>query len=181
MMIINLNLLSPSKKTRNEHVVRFLFLKNLLEMSLLVAALLATCLLLSWVILQEEFNNLSSSTMLVDRGYSSYGQEIRRINKINHDVTLSGKNYFALSPQLLELIDTVPVEIKLNSLNIDRTNNKLVIIGVAKQRETLLVYQDRIKELSWVADLGSPTSQLFQKENVDFEWTIKIKAVDKTL
>lgn len=181
MMILNLNLLSPVKKMRNEHLVRFLFVKNLLEMSLLVAALLATSLLLSWLTLQDEFNNLSISTMLVNKGYSGYSQEIRKINKINHDITLSGQGYAALSPQLLELINTVPAGVKLNSLSFDRTNNKLILSGVAKERENLLSYQEKIKELLWIEKLESPSSQLFQKENVDFEWTIKLKTAGQPI
>jgi len=175
MMILNLNLLSPIKKYRNEHVVRFLFIKNMLEMSLFVIAIIATSLLLSWIVLQDDFNNLSSSSILVNQGMTGYNQEVRKINQINRAVVLAGEHFNSVTTELLELVNAVPTGIKLSSLNLDRPSFKLILSGTAKDRNDLLNYQEKIKEISWVEKIDTPASQLFQKENINFEFTITIK------
>lgn len=179
MMILNLNLLSPNKKNRNEHVIRFLFIKNMLEISLFVAAIVAIALLLSWMVLQEDFNNLSSSSILVNQGFSSYNQEVRKINQITHSVVTSGQNFQPIASDLLELANTMPTGIKLSTLDLDRPNLKMTLSGVAKSRDDLLNYQEKIKEISWVDKIDTPASQLFQKENIDFGFTITLKKETK--
>ncbi len=175
MMILNLNLLSPVKKTRNEHVIRFLFIKNMLEVSLFVAAIVATALLLSWLVLQDDFNNLSGSSILINQGFSGYNQEIRKINQTNRNIVLAGQDFQPITAKLLELTNTMPVGIKLSSLNLERTELKLVLSGAAKTRDNLLDYQEKIKKISWVEKIDTQASQLFQKENINFEFTITIK------
>ncbi len=174
-MILNLNLLSPHKKIRNEHVIRFLFTKNMLEISLFVVAIIATSLLLSWIVLQDDFNNLSGSSILINQGFSSYNQEVRKINEINRSVVMAGKQFSSITAKLLELSRAIPAEIKLSSLNIDQPNLKLILSGTAKNRNNLLNFQEKIKEISWVEKIDTPASQLFQKENINFEFTITLK------
>lgn len=174
-MILNLNLLSPQKKIRNEHVTRFLFIKNMLEVTLFVIAIIANALLLSWIVMQNNFNNLSSSAILVNQGFSSYNQEIYKINQIDRSIVTAGKYFNPIIPQLLEFTKTVPNGIKLSSINWDRLNLKLIISGTAKNRNDLLNYQEEIKKITWIEKIETPSSQILQKENINFEFTITLK------
>lgn len=174
-MILNLNLLSPAKKNGNEHVIRFIFIKNMLEISLFVAAILAIALLLSWKILQDDFNNLAGSAILVNQEFSSYNQEIRKINQINRNIVSAGKTFQPITAELVELAEITPPGVKLSSLNLDKPNLKLILSGMAKNRDDLLNYQEQIKKILWVDEIETPSSQLFQKENINFEFSIMIK------
>ena len=174
-MILNLNLLSPAKKRGNEHVISFIFIKNMLEISLFVATILAIALLLSWDVLQNDFNNLSASAVLVNQEFSGYNQEIRKINQIDRNIVSAGKTFHPITIELVGLAEISPSGVKLSSLNLDRPNLKLVISGMAKNRDDLLNYQEQIKKILWVDKIETPTSQLFQKENINFEFSITIK------
>ncbi len=164
-----INLLPPSKKELSDKLIKFIFFKEMVEVILLVAAFLSVILLWSWYVLQNQFNDLSQSAMLVNREYSHYNQEIRKLNSVVKQFNTANKSYYPLSPKILELIEKLPNNIKINSISIDRKNNSVAISGVAKTRDALLSYQALLKNYSWLSAIQTPTSQLFQKENVNFE------------
>ena len=51
----------------------------------------------------------------------------------------------------------------------------LVITGTALTRSALLRYQDTLNGISWITQVETPASQLFQKENINFEFRAKLK------
>lgn len=177
MLSSRINLLPPSKKGLLEKLIKFIFFREMLEIVLLVAAFLSVILLWSWFALQNQFNDLSQSAMLVNREYSHYNQDIRKLNILVKQFNSANKGYTPLSPKLLEIITKLPADIKLNSLFINRKANTMTISGIAKTREALLAYQASLKDYSWLEAVQTPTSQLFQKDNVNFE----IKANTKNL
>ena len=175
MFFAKINLLSTEKKKRLENLVKFIFLKELVEIILLISAFLSIVLLLSQSVLQREFNDLSQSATLVSREFSHYNQEIRKINSVIKNFNTAGKNYSPLTEKILEFIQKTPADIKISSLNIDQTAGTVIIAGTAKTRASLLNYQDSLKKYSWVLGVQTPVSQLFQKENVSFQINAQIK------
>lgn len=178
MFSAKINLLSIEKKKRLEQLIKFIFFKELVEIILLVSALLSIVLLLSQSILQREFNDLSQSATLVNREFSHYNQEIRKINSIIKNFNNASKNYSPLSPKILEFIQKTPSDIKISSLNIDQTAGTIIISGTAKTRNSLLSYQDSLKKYAWISGVQAPTSQLFQKDNVNFQINARIKKLE---
>ena len=170
-MLLNtaINLLSKDKRTRLEHLTKFIFVRDILEIVLLVYAVLAIILVWSWMVLQEDFNNLAESSVLVNREYSKYNQEIKQVNTTIRGFNQSSKYYLPITPKLSEIVGSLPKDIKLGSLEFDRTQNKITLSGVALTRDALLNYQTILKQISWLENVETPTSQLFQKENISFE------------
>lgn len=177
MLTTKINLLPPSKKGLLEKLVKFIFFKEILEIILLVAAFLSVILLWSWYALQNQYNDLSQSAMLVNREYSHYNQEIRKLNTVIKQFNSANSSFVPITPKILELIERLPSDIRINSLTINRKNNLVIISGTAKTRDALLIYQSSLKNYSWIEGVQTPTSQLFQKDNVNFE----IKANPKNL
>ncbi len=149
----------------------------MLEITLLVTSFLSIVLLWSWFFIQNQYNDLTQSALLINSKYSNYNQEIKKINTTIKQLNSANKNYVPLTPKILELLKKLPDNIKINSLSINRQTNTLTIAGNAKTREALIVYQTLLKDYSWLESIQTPTSQLFQKENVNFE----IKAITKNL
>lgn len=176
-MLLNttLNLLSKQKRWRLEHLTKFIFVRDILEIVLLIYTMLAIILLWSWIVLQEDFNNLAESSTLVNREYSRYNQEIRDVNNLIKDLNKTSQIYLPITPKLSEIIQTLPKDIKLSAINIDRGLNNVTISGTALTRDALLVYQEQLKKISWLEKFETPTSQLFQKENINFEMRAKLK------
>ncbi|KKP59539.1 MAG: hypothetical protein UR53_C0001G0039 [Candidatus Magasanikbacteria bacterium GW2011_GWC2_34_16] len=175
MFNVTLNLIPPDKKNHLKNLVRFIFIREILEIIIFISAMLAISLLWSWMVLQDQFNNLANSAILVNRDYSKYNTEIRTINSAVKNISQSSQGYFPVSPKIADIIDTLPNDIKINSIEINRTQNKITIAGTALTREAFLNYQAVCQSIPWLEKVETPTSQLFQKENISFEIKANLK------
>lgn len=175
MMNIDLNLLPVAKKNRLDYIINFLLIKGILELVILVGSILAATLIWSWIFLGNDFANLAASAAAVNREYYTYNQDVKNINNLVRNINLANQNFVPIAPKLKELIKSLPNDIKINSLHIDRHAQTLVITGTALTRSALLRYQDVLNEISWITRVETPASQLFQKENINFEFKAKLK------
>jgi len=175
MMNINLNLLPTAKKTRLEAIINFLFIKNITELFLMVVAVMTATLVWGWVLLEQDFANLTKTATLINRESYNYNQDAKNINELIKNINASSKNFFPLTPKLTDLSANLPRDIKMNSVQIDNAAQTISLTGIAVSRNALLNYQEILKTISWVSSLETPVSQLFQKENVKFEFKLKIK------
>lgn len=176
-MDINLNLLPPNKKQRTQLLIKFIFSKHLLELTILMSAITAIILIWSWFILLESFINIAANTTTLNAQHLTYNQEIKRVNKIIRDVNDASGNYTTFSPRLLEIFNNLPADIKLTELRLNRVNNTITINGIAKTREDLLAYQEKLARIPWITKPETPISKLFQKENITFEFNTKLKGI----
>lgn len=175
MMQINLNLLSPAKKGKLLSLVKFLFIKENLELTTLTACLLAIMYLSGWYLLTNSLLDLAKSAILINRESTAYSQEIKNINRNIHSLKLATQNYTPILPKFTQIANDLPPNIKLAALYLDNAKKTLNIIGVALTRDDLLQYQKIISALPWVASISTPSSQLFLKDNVNFELEAKLK------
>ena len=175
MLNLRLNLLSPYKINKIENLAHFIFIKGILEMVIFVCSLLSISLLWSWLVLQEDFTNIATTASTVNKEYATYNQEIRLVNQTMREVDLASNNYSAITPRLKEIADSLPGNIKLSSLQIDRLNKSISIEGTALTRDDLLKYQETLKNIAWIGQVDTPISKLLQKENINFSFTKKIK------
>lgn len=175
MKTLRLNLLSPHKREKLKSLVRFLFIKKLLEMGIFTVALLAITHLLGWLMLTQTVNDLASSSLLVNRDFTHYNQEIKKINTTFKQLTLAAQEFIPLTPKILDIANTLPPDIQLSSISIDRATNSLVISGTAKTRNALLNYSKELGTIAWIDTVSAPRSQLLQKENISFEIRATLK------
>lgn len=175
MMNSTLNLLPPQKRKIVASMLQFLFVKNLLEITIIVGAIISIILLWSWLMLLEEFQNLSINAVQVSRGYSSRNQEIRQLNKIIINLERSGAGFTLVSDNILDIARILPPDIKLRSLNLSRRANRIDIYGTANTRPSLLAFEEALRKLGWINEIHAPASRLLEKENINFELQLKVK------
>lgn len=175
MMNIDLNLLPVGKKNRLEYIVNFLLIKDILELIILIGSVLAVTLIWSWIFLEKDFATLAESAAAINREYYTYNQDVKNINNLVRSVNMANQNFAPTTPKLKELISSLPYDIKLNSLNINRPSQTLIISGTALTRSALLHYQDVLNQIPWISKVETPASQLFQKENINFEFKAQLK------
>ena len=175
MMPNALNLLEPEKKTRLQKLIYHIFIKDILEMTLIVCAVLASALLWSYLLMIDRFSDLAQSSTLINRAYSSYNQEVKKTNQAIQQVNLASEGYTDLMPRFLELAQNLPENIRFTSLEIDRRANTVILAGVAKTRDALINYENDLKNFSWLNKPVAPFSQLLQKENVSFQFKAGLK------
>ena len=177
MMNINLNLLPVAKKNRLEYITNFLLIKDILELVIIIGSVLAATLIWSWIFLENDFANLASSAAAINREYYTYNQDVKNINNLVRSINLANQNFVPITPKLKELISSLPNDIKINSLQIDRPAQTLIITGTALTRSALLNYQNILNQIPWITAVETPASQLFQKDNVNFEFKAKLKNI----
>lgn len=175
MTLLHLNLIDPDKRKRFKKLIRFLFLKELLEFILLTAAMLAIIHLLGLWVVTQTLSDLASSSLIVNREQTATNREVRRINKLTHDIIASGEDYTKITPRLIELIGLVPTNITIQLVSVDRTTNSFLLAGVADTRQALLDFQKVTQQITWIENVSTPTSQLFQKNNISFEIRANLK------
>ena len=175
MMNIHLNLLPAVKKNRLDYITNFLLTKDILELVILTGSVLAATLIWSWIFLENDFASLAKSAAAINREYYTYNQDVKNINNLVRNINLANQNFLPLSPKLKELITMLPNDIKINSLKIDRPAQTLTIAGTALTRSALLNYQEKLNGASWITQVETPASQLFQKDNINFEFRAKLK------
>lgn len=174
MMNIKINLLPPDKQRRLENLMKFIFSRHILEIIIFFVALVGIMMVWSWMMLQDGFAKLAVSSISVNKEYTTYNKDIRDINFEIKSLQKSSQNYNPLTPYLQDIINNLPANIKLTSFYINRASQDISLQGVAKTRQDLLDYQTELKKISWLGDLNTPVSKLFQKENISFEFKTKI-------
>lgn len=175
MMNINLNLMPADKKNRIEYILKVFLIKDIVEMFLLVVAILSATLIWSWVFLENDFAKLTASAISVNQNFYSENQETKYVNNLLKEINLATKNFSPLTPKLKELVASLPKDVKLLSLQIDNKLQTITLNGTATSRTSLLDYQQNLNKIAWLTNLETPVSQLFQKQNIEFEFKAKIK------
>lgn len=176
MMILNLNLLPTENKSDLRLLARLTLVKNIFGYSLLILLALLVFLSLVHYILIEQFSNLTASIgQVLARSYAHYNREVKDINKKIVSVNTAGGRAGLLAPRLVEMLNLTPPDIKLNSLAMNLNGAEINLPGTAKTRDGLLAYEEILKKIPWVESVTLPKSQLLQKENVNFQITLRIK------
>lgn len=168
-MSLRLNLLSQDKKKNIISMTRYLFIKEMLELVIFTLTLLAIMYLFAWWVVTEAMRDAVLSSLLINREPPQVNAEVREINKLSRDVITSGQDFYPLTPKILDVINHLPTDVKLVGISIDRKTNSVIISGTASTRAALLAYQESVGKVSWISGITIPTSQLFQKENINFE------------
>ena len=169
MMSLHLNLLSPDKKKNLGNVVKYLFVKEMLEFTILTVAMLAMMYLFAWWVITQAMSDVVSSALLINRESPPVNRDIQDLNRKTRSVFLSGQDFAHIMPRFVELSKVLPEDIQLGGFDIDRRKNTIVLSGTAKTRDALLNFQRVIGEVTWIHGVTVPNSQLFQKENIGFE------------
>lgn len=175
MMNINLNLLSSEKKNRIEYILKVFLIKDIVELFLLMVAILSATLVWSWVFLENDFAKLSASAVSVNQSFYSDNKETKNVNSLLKEIGVATKNFSPLTPKLKDLVSSLPSDVKLQSLRLDNGSQTITLNGTAQSRSSLLSFQENLNKIPWLTNLETPVSQLFQKQNIDFEFKAKLK------
>lgn len=175
-MMLNLNFL-PQKLYRNLKLYALLaWVKSVLRSSIIILFAFDTFLLLIYFVLSEQTAMLEKRADELNQSYTYYNQRVEMINRHIAAVNQAGSNYGLLTPRFWSIISTLPGNIQLKNLNLSlEQNNRVVLNGIAESREALLQYEQILGKISWVEKVYLPTSQLLQKDNINFSIEISAK------
>lgn len=178
-MTLNLDFL-PKKDKKNIKMASLISWGiNVFKISLFLLLLFNGFLFLINFLLNEQVSMLAKRSEEVNKNYFFYNQEVANINEQLEHINKATYNYSVLTPYLHELIDTLPGAIQLKSIILDaKTGGSSAISGVATDRNALLNYKEILENIDWIAHFDLPTSQLIQKENINFNIVLEIGSTE---
>jgi len=174
-MILNLDFL-PAKDKKNIKIVSLLSWGiNVSKISLFLLILFNGFLFLINFLLNEQVSMLAKRSEEINKNYFFYNQEVAHINEQLKNINTAASNYSILTPYLHELISTLPGEVQLKSIVLDaKSGGTSAISGIATDRNALLNYKKTLENIDWINHFDLPTSQLIQKENINFNIVLEI-------
>ncbi len=174
MIPSRLNLLSPEKRRHLHSLSNFQFIKNILEVLLLVICIGGIVLLGGQSVLQNHLDQLTASLVTFQSQHTESNQQIKEINSTLIKIEKIQKEYQLISPLIPQIVSATPNEIILKSLVLDPTSRSISLAGHAPNRDTLLLLQKQLLQIDWITTAEIPISQLTEKENIDFAFSAQM-------
>jgi hypothetical protein len=178
MFPIRINLLPPRKKKRVATLVKFLFLKHIVETILFFVCLGGVTLLLGLYVLEINYNSFSENFIAVNSGDNKTLQETRKLNTTINQLSSSQKDFIPWSTILEDLTVITPPSITWKSWNFDGMENKALFSGFARNRTDLVTFGEELKKLPWVSASDIPLNDLVAAGESPFQVTVTL-ALDK--
>lgn len=181
MMNLRLNFLPENEIKKIKIISLIYWLKNFFINLFFILIIYNIFLLLLSIVLMEQQNLLSQRSLEISQGHTHINKEIEEINKQLISLNKAGGNFGLLTPRFWTIISSTPINIYLKNLNLSLDQNtKITLNGIAKDRDSLLKFEDTLQSISWVENVMLPTSQLLQKENIAFSIELTTKPPSST-
>jgi len=170
--MITLNLLDPKRK--NNYLFRriLLTIQKGIEVIFFFVLLIGITFSISQYYLEKNLQEVAQQNTFINQNIGEFNQEISRINLQLRKIQEIQDQYLAWTPALLEITKTIPENVKLKSLKINKEAKLVDLQGLAKKRDDLLQLKNNLKNIHFVEKVESPLSNLLKKENIDFQFAI---------
>ena len=156
-------------------MVGFQFVKSLLEIILIIICFTGIILVGIEDILQNYFNDLSGTIALTQSQHIKTDRVVKEINQSLIQLEKIQKEYSSLTGTLTPLINSLPNDINLDSIELDLTKRRFNATGIATTRNDLLNYKQALETTNLVQKIELPLSQLTKKENLPFSLNAELK------
>ena len=171
--MIGLNLLSPTQKEALRARVLYAMLERLMISVVAASLLAATVLLLIKIQLAKNLSQIEGRQILTAE-YVTVNNEVKALDR--QIARVDALQRLAVSPSALmrDLAVRTPSGIAIASINYEIATGEMHLTGIAARREDLLAYETELKKSAFIKKLDSPISNLFQKTEVNFQFTISL-------
>ena len=153
----------------------FQYVKNILEISLIIISLAGIVLLGSQYILQSYLDELTNTITATQNRHTSTNIEIKNINSTLLKVDKIQKEYKTITPLMPEIVTAIPNNIILSALDINLQKKIINLSGNSPTRDDLLELQANLENIEWLENAYIPLSQLTEKESINFSFTVELK------
>lgn len=171
-----LNLLPPARRQQLAQDSHWAFLATLgqsLVMGLSALTALGAILLgVFWSTRPATVSDAAEQAAISQ--YQNITQQISQTNERLKTIDRYAQKRVPWAQHLHDLFAQLPPTTTVTELRGDSEQNKLVIRGQAPTREALDVLKEQLKKLSWVKTVDAPVSNLLQKDNPRYEFTLTL-------
>jgi len=173
--MISLNLISPSQKEHLRYEYLYLYVRTITILLLTFTVIISALFLAARLLLQDNFADLLTTSTIVNDKNRTADHEIKDLNKNLKDVQAVQTDFVKWSTMLIGLNSAIPANIEVAYLNLEKKTKTFNLNGRALHRDDFLKLKANLSQLPYLEELASPLTNLLQRENVDFQFTAKIK------
>ncbi|MBI5221995.1 MAG: PilN domain-containing protein [Candidatus Magasanikbacteria bacterium] len=156
-------------------MVRFQFVKNILEIILIVTCVIGIAMLGGEWVLENYFSDLNATIASLQSRYADTNRTVKLINEKLGQIEFVQSKYRQITPLLPKITEAMPNAINLTALNVNMKNKTMQITGFAPSRDDLLEFQTRLEAVKWVEKVNIPVDQLTKKDNISFSFSTTLK------
>ncbi len=179
--MITLDLLPLKEKKRFNLNIWYLLAKKItIFFSGLIGTVTVILFLVNYILkidvdnINKQHSAIVKSNQKINYEIKQWNDNLKRLSKIQED-------NIEFSTILFQFSDLVPRGISLNFLSLDtdlsdRKSSRYLNVklkGVAKTRDDLVGFKEKLNNLDFVENVKLPISSLLKQENIDFELNFK--------
>ncbi|HBZ36217.1 MAG: hypothetical protein UV92_C0005G0012 [Parcubacteria group bacterium GW2011_GWA1_43_27] len=175
MIKIALNLLSPTQKEYLRYERAYLQIRTVMWLMLTFTVIISGLLLVARLMLQDNYATVLTTTTLVNDKNKSIDRDIGSLNKSLKEVESIQADFIKWSKIIIDINKAIPDNVELSYLNLEQKTRLFNLNGKALKRDDFLALKANLEALLYFEELSSPLTNLLLREDVNFEFTGKIK------
>jgi len=175
MIKIALNLLSPTQKEYLRYERAYLQIRTVMWLMLTFTVIISGLLLVARLMLQDNYATVLTTTTLVNDKNKSIDRDIGSLNKSLKEAESIQADFIKWSKIIIDINKAIPDNVELSYLNLEQKTRLFNLNGKALNRDDFLALKANLEALSYFEELSSPLTNLLLREDVNFEFTGKIK------
>jgi len=166
---ISLNLLPAEQKKYIEVMFNYKYLRIITFLILTFAVIAAGVVLSSRLLLQDNLNDLLTSSLAITQKNTNLDQQITQLNAELKNISTIQNDFVKWSTVTASILATIPLNIELNYFNIEKQSGRFDLNGRARERTDYLKLSENLSQLTYLEKLNSPLTNLLLRQNVDFQ------------
>ena len=145
------------------------YLRIITFLILTFAVIAAGVVLSSRLLLQDNLNDLLTSSLAITQKNTNLDQQITQLNAELKNISTIQNDFVKWSTVTASILATIPLNIELNYFNIEKQSGRFDLNGRARERADYLKLSDNLSQLTYLEKLDSPLTNLLLRQNVDFQ------------
>lgn len=176
--MITLNLIPQEQKTVLKNNRLFIALREAATLMLLFGSIISVMLWSSRYYLEQQLSDL-----IIQNAANIQSNELtnKKISAINSKLTAIDnlqKSFLPNRQIIVAFSKLLPADVSCSQIKFYRQQSLLEIVGLAKNRESLLQFKSQLEKTPWIKKVDLPMASLVNKENNDFTLRLEINTAE---
>lgn len=108
--------------------------------------------------------------------YLEVRRELNNQEKLIDAVNRASREREVWMPRLIDLMEVLPLAGKVKTIEIRGEDAEIYIAGTAPARAAVVELEERLRVLPWVGEVVSPSSNLLQRINPEYSFTLMLES-----
>ncbi len=172
---LTLNLLSAEDKQRIKSDLLLFVIRDIVLLVLLALIVVAILFIVSARTLDANYREILQASLLSEPERPAFQQRVLDLSEKSESLAKIKSGWDPISHYVSEVARAVKSPSTLTTLTVNREQKTIVVVGHADTRNHVLEIAKELESLSFAASVESPLSNILQQNNIQFQFTIRMK------